>query len=228
MFYTIIRQVFVPARNLIIRLSPLLMVIFLILWMRSCREGVETGNRYARNLNAKEDSLRRYRLANGQLVYEKSLLQVSSQELRQQIWMKDDSLSRLLKKLQQPLVGVKSEVRYVYDSVEIPFIKPVNESFQGSFRKEEEWFSISGSVNQKGLLIDRISIPNTQRLVVGYKKGMPVVSVTNSNPYLIMDSIEGQLLHIPKRRWVLGAGGFWNIYEPPSLGFFLGYKLLEF
>ena len=210
------------------RLYPLLALVFLFLWLRSCHKAAQQASRYETNLRATQTKIRSYRLSNGQLAQEKALLLVTREELKEQVWVKDDSLQLLLKKLNDPLVTVKWKTQYVYDTVYIPFDTPVPAPFRRNFSKTGEWYSLSGTVDQNGISIDKLSIPNVQRLVVGYQKGNPIVRVTNSNPYLTTEAMEGQIIKIPKRHWVLGVGGIWNIYEPPSGGFFLGYKIIEF
>ena len=210
------------------RLSPLLALVFLFLWLRSCNSESEQASRYETNLRAAQTEIRSYRLSNGQLAQEKDLLIVSNKELKDQVWIKDDSLQLLLKKLKDPVVTIKVKTQYLYDTVIIPFEIPVPQEFQRSFSKSGEWFSLSGSVDEKGISIKNITIPNTQRLVVGFKKGRPVVSISNSNPHLLMEAMEGQVIEVPRRPWVFGIGGTWNLYEPPSAGFFLGYKVFEF
>ncbi len=209
-------------------LSPILMLAFLLLWLRSCREEARQAQRYETNLQAREKQIRSYRLSNGQLAQERDMLTVTREELRSQIWMKDDSLQLLLKKLKDPVVTVKWQTRYLYDSIRIPFESAAPQDFQRNFSKTTQWYSLSGQVDQAGISIDSLSIPNTQRLVVGYIKGDPVVKVTNSNPHLVTETLQGQLIRLPQRHWVLGVGVSWNIYEPPTAGLFLGYKILQF
>ena len=209
------------------RLSPLLALVFLFLWLRACNSAAQQVDRYQSNLDARDSQLRSYRLSNGQLAHDKDLLEVIARELKNQVWIKDDSLQLLLKKLKDPVLAVQWKTRYRYDTVFIPVKIPVTEEFQRHFSKQEEWFSLSGSLDRNGISIKELSIPNTQRLVVGHKNGKPVVSVTNSNPFIITDEMEGQLVKLPRKHWVLGVGATWNIYEAPSGGVFFGYKLLE-
>jgi len=213
--------------NILLRLSPILALLFLFLWLRSCNTASQQVDRYQTNLDDREREIRSYRLSNGQLMQEKELLSVTNKELRNQVWAKDDSLKLLMKKLKDPVVAVQWKTSFVHDTVYIPFDTPTPQPFQRNFNKVDQWYSLSGKVDQDGISIDKILIPNTQRLVVGYKKGKPVVSVTNSNPHLLTEAIEGQVVSVPKKSWVLGVGAIWNIYQAPSAGVFVGYKLLE-
>ena len=214
--------------SLLYRLSPLLAVVFLLLWLRSCREGMRQEERFERNLSATESLISSTRLANGQLAQEKGLLELNVKELKKQLSKQDDSLKLLLKRVKHPVAVVKWHTQYVRDTLHLPFDAPVEQKFQGDFSLSEEWLSLSGSLDSLGLRIDRLSIPNTQRLVVGYHKGRPVVSVTNSNPYLVSQGLEGAVVPLRRKKWVLAAGATWNVVEPPSVGVVLGYKLLEF
>lgn len=196
--------------------------------MRSCRQEAQQTHRHEINLRARDAEISSYRLSNGQLAVDKELLAVTVGELRDQVWIKDDSLKLLLRKLKDLSVAIRWKTRYVYDTLYLPFETPVVGEFQRNFSKSDQWFFLSGRVTQNGVNVDKLSIPNTQRLVVSYKKGKPLISVTNSNPFLRTEEITGQVIRVPEKRWVIGIGGNWNIYESPSAGFFMGYKLLEF
>lgn len=214
--------------TLFAKISPILVVVLIVLLFRTCEGKSEQSERYDDNLKALNGGLRTFKLENGQLAAEKELLTVTNKELKNQVWIQDDSIKALLKKVKDPVVVVKWKTRYEHDTIYIPFDVPVDHNFTRSFAKKDKWFSFSGALNQEGISINDITILNTQRLVVGYKKGKPLVSVTNSNPYIQTEEMEGQLINIPKRNWVFGVGGTWNIYEPPSAGFFFGYKIFEF
>lgn len=204
------------------------MLLFLLLWLRACNEKRQLDSRHEANLRARDKELRSYRLSNGRLLHEKELLEGNRKELERLVGSKNDSLKLLVKRVEEVVTTVLLETQYLHDTLFIPVEIPEAGDFQRSFSKMDEWISISGGVNSSGISIDQLSIKNTQRLVVGYRKGRPLVTVSNSNPYLITEAIAGQVIEVPQKRWVLGIGGSWNIYEPPAAGFFLGYKLLEF
>ena len=210
------------------RLSPLLALVFLLLWLRSCREGLRQAERYEGNLSAKEAVLSSTRLSNGQLAHEKGLLEVSLKELKAQLRSRDDSMKLLLRQVKEPVVAVRWHTRYVRDTLYLPFETPVEQHFRREFSLSEEWLSLSGSMDSSGMRLEQLVIPNTQRLVVGYRKGKPLVSVTNSNPYLVTEGLEGAVVPLRRRYWVMGIGGTWNIYQPPGVGVFVGFSILEF
>lgn len=210
------------------RLSPLLALVFLLLWLRTCREGLRQAERYEDNLSAKEAVLSSTRLSNGQLAHEKGLLEVSLEELKAQLRSMDDSMKLLLRQVKEPVVAIRWHTRYLRDTLYLPFETPVKQQFRSAFSFSEEWLSLSGSIDSSGMRLEQIAIPNTQRLVVGYRKGRPLVTVTNSNPYLITENLEGAVVPLRRKYWVMGIGGTWNIYEPPGVGIFVGFKILEF
>ena len=217
-----------PAWETIKKLSPFIAIVLAFLYVRSCTGASEQADRYKDNLAARDAKIVQHKLSNGQLANDKQLLVVTNKELKKQLWIKDDSIKILLEKIKDPVVVVKWRTKYVYDSIYIPFLQPVPCDFKRTFHKTERWYNFKGSVTQDGFSLTDIEIPNTQRLVVGYKKGKPVVSVTNSNPFIKTEEIEGQVIEVPKRHWVIGAGGAWNGYQPPYFGIFAGYKLFEF
>src|SRR5690606_27329682 len=93
--------------NILLRLSPILALLFLFLWLRSCNTASQQVDRYQTNLDDREREIRSYRLSNGQLMQEKELLSVTTKELRNQVWARDASLKRLMRKLMDPVVAVQ-------------------------------------------------------------------------------------------------------------------------
>ena len=209
-----------------IRLSPFLLVLAIFLLIRSCEKNQESINNAEINYNALTSKLERVILKNGQEATEKYLF--LSDNLNKQLFVKDDSLKVLLKRLKNEKVVVKIETEFIYDTIFYSFDNPIPYEFNRSFKNKDPFYTISGRVNQFGVTLNPPIILNTQRLVVSYKKGKPIISVTNSNKNIRTNAITGEVLDIPKKHWVIGVGGVLDILGNPTFGVFAGYKLFEF
>ena len=214
--------------NLFKTIAPWLCILLCFLLVRSCVNSKEEGNRHADNIKALNSEMRTVKLKSGELSNEKDLLTVTNKELRDQVYMKDDTIKDLLRKIKDPVVVVKWKTKFVLDTIFIGFDTPVDHKFTRSFSRNEEWYNVSGIVTQNGISFGEISFPNEQRMVVGYKKGKPIVSITNSNPFIQTETIQGQVIEVPKRRFVVAAGVGYNYFQDPYFGIFAGYKLFQF
>jgi hypothetical protein len=214
--------------NVFTKVSPLIAVVFLVLWLQTCSSKNEEIDRHQQNNETLDSEIKEFKLKNGQLATEKSLLQVTTKELQNQVWIKDDSLQLLFEKVKNPKVTVKVETKIVFDTIRVPFEKPVDFAFSRTFNKNNPWYKISGTVDQNGVTLNPPLIPNTQRLVIGSKKGVPTVTITNSNPHIVTNEIEGQLIETRNKPWNLSAGVGWNGFQSPYVGIYLGRTIFRF
>ena len=85
------------------------------------------------------------------------------------------------------------------------------------FSLAEKWYSINGSINKTGLLIDTLSFNNKLSLTIGnksqgiFKKPKPIVLVEYSNPYVSTTSmqnivIKNELKFYDKKSFWFGIG----------------------
>ncbi|WP_438423150.1 DUF6549 family protein [Aquimarina macrocephali] len=190
-------------------------------------------DRYQDNISTLKDVVYTYKLKNGELASSKKALLVTNKELRKGIFVKDDSLKALLKKFKRVKAAVKIKTVVRIDTIEIPFNNPVETPFKRSFALNNPNYKLSGNVSNFGVTIDKINIPNTQRLVignrkVGFFKTQLEVSMTNSNPYLKVDDIESQIVTIKNNKFhvIVFAGVDYTL--SPTFGLGVGYSLWSF
>lgn len=204
------------------------MIILALLLFRQCESQQEESNRYQDNMEALHSEVKTITLKNGQLASEKKLLSVTNDELQKQVWIRDDSILVLLEKLKNPVVVIRWKTEYKIPPGYVPFEEPVPFDFSRTFSKLDPWYSLSGTVTQNGVTFDSIRIPNIQRLVVAYKKGKPVVRVSNSNPYIQVQEMEGQVIEIKRKRWGVGPFVGANYLLNPTFGVGVHYDLFQF
>lgn len=217
------------AWNVLNKIAPIVVVILLFIMLKNCNAADDERIRQRNNVNALQSDITDLKLSNGELAQEKALFEVTKEEMKKEIWMEvDDTIKALLKRIKDPVIIIKVRTEYKIPPGYVPFNEPVPYAFNRNFKKTEEWYSISGTADQNGINFDSILIPNTQRLIVGYKKKQLVARITNSNPHITSTGIEGQVIEISKKRWVIGIGGTVDILARPSFGLFVGRKLFEF
>jgi hypothetical protein len=97
------------------------------------------------------------------------------------------------------------------------------------FGVDNKWYNIHGKVKKNGLLVDSLSIVNETKTTIGWKKGgflklkkIPIVEVTNSNPYLKVDKMNNVVVEpnksvFQKKGFWLGLGTIIGIYLQTKL-----------
>lgn len=185
----------------------ILVLIFFLIGERSSK--AKTINRYQSNLEILKDSIYSYKLRNDLLVTARQALHVDYNELVDQVFIKDDSLKLMIKKFK----SVKSTVKIITNTeikeIKIPFDKPVDSFAAISFSSIDKFYTITGEVTNKAITIDKITIPNTQRIVIGkakksFFKRQYEVSVSNSNKLIQVNDIESQIVTEKIKRFGIG------------------------
>lgn len=209
-----------------------ILILSILLFKSDLRRKRETV-RYQDNISTLKDVVYTYKLKNGELASSKKALLVTNKELRKGIFIKDDSLKALLKKFKRVKAAVRIKTVVRIDTIEIPFDNPIETPFNRSFSLSDPNYKIIGKVSNFGITIDKIDIPNTQRLVigkrkVGFFKTRLEVSMTNSNTYLRVDDIESQVVTIKNNKFhvIVFVGVDYTLN--PTFGLGIGYSLWGF
>lgn len=183
------------------------------------------------------DSISYYKNSLGQEVAEKKSFQGTAQELKQILDAKrkeNAQLNEALKKWRKVINISDTQTETRIDSIKVPFEVRVPCDFSRTWIKKEKFYSVAGEVNELGVTIENILIPNQQTIVVGTKKlGMFKTEfraeITNSNPYIKTTSIDNFTFVERKKRFGIGASFGFGFYHN---GFFVGpsvnYNLIEF
>jgi hypothetical protein len=97
------------------------------------------------------------------------------------------------------------------------------------FGVDNKWYKIYGKVKKDGLLVDSLSIANESKTTIGWKKGgflnlkkIPIVEVTNSNPYIKVDKMNNVVVEpnksiFQKKGFWLGLGTIIGVYLQTKL-----------
>jgi len=208
-----------------------LIALVCFLLFRSCDKSNEIQRFKTNNAILKED-VKYTKSKLGQEIASKSVLEVTLKELKKGYWIKDDSLkdiTRGFKKIQSATI---IKTKYKVDTVTIVYDSPGKEYFKREWSKITPHFTISGVSTNAYTRIDSLTLLNTQRLVIGAKKGFfnnqLSVSVTNSNPYVKTKDILAQSVTVPNKRFGVGFFAGVDILGKPTLGVGLNYSLFRF
>lgn len=182
------------------------------------------------NIDILNDSISTYELKTGDLVAEKEVLQTSNKDIKDQLYIKDSTLSLLVQKYRK--VQSTTTVNTVTKIDSILIRAKSLDSLNFEFSHNAKWFDISGSYNDERLLIDSLTLPNTQNIVIGVKKGLfnrtVTTSVVNSNPYIKTTGMNTQVTSIKNRRWGVGVFGGIDVTGSPTVGIGLTWSLIQF
>ena len=215
--------------NRIIIFALIALVCFLL--FKSCDQSKEI-NRVKTNNEILKDSVAYSESKLGQEIASKRALEVSYNELKASFWIKDDSLKDITRRFKKVKSTTIIKTVYQIDTVEVRFEVPVDYKFSRSWAKNTSYYSITGLVTDKGITIDKLSLRNTQRLVIGTKKGFfnnqLSIEVTNSNPYVKTKDILTQSVTVPNKRFGVGFFAGIDILGKPTLGVGLNYSLFRF
>lgn len=204
------------------------------------------------NFLAIQDTIKIYKLKNGQLLYEKQGFILEKEELEKYIQVSEKTIDELENKLDDKIALIaklKSEIKIdtlnIIDSV---FVK--NDTVFSDFTYTDNWLYINGLTNcfDNNITTSIYTINMSVPITVGITENEKLL-VTTENPYVTFTDIKGANLEKTKpKRWSLGVqaglgiiGGAgicgssdgvvrsgWIFGFGPYIGIGVNYKFLEF
>lgn len=153
-----------------------------------------------------KDTAMLYKAKNGELITYNHMISINEESLK----YINDSLMANIENLKLKKVSGVTTVKTVYEyrDIEAPVYVDADSDtcdYKASFEKVSEHFSMYGGIDTNVLTIDSLIIPNEQLIITGYKKtgtfkkNIPVVTVQNSNPNLIVNSIQDYEIKTKKK-----------------------------
>lgn len=182
--------------------------ILIFLLFQSDYRANKNYNRVTNNLEIQKDSTRYYKLKNGQEVATKEALLVTNKELRNQVFIKDDSLKLMTDKFNKVQSAIVIDTETLIKEVEIRYKDPVQFEFSKEFTKNNEWYFISGVSDQNGIIINDLGFKDKIRIVTGTKRKWFSTEVTTdvslSNPYSRVEGIQSQTTTVKDKLFGVG------------------------
>lgn len=204
------------------------------------------------NFLAIQDTVKTYKLKNGQLLYEKQGFILEKEELEKYIQVSEKTIGELENKLDDKIALIaklKSEIKIdtlnIIDSV---FVK--NDTVFSDFTYKDNWLYINGLTNcfNNNITTSIYTIDMSVPITIGITENEKWL-VTTENPYITFTDIKGANLEKTKpKRWSLGVqaglgiiGGAgicgssdgivrsgWVLGFGPYVGVGINYRFLEF
>ena len=214
----------------------IVVIIILSVWLMENCEDKRTLEKYeTQNEQAIKDTVQYYKNRLGQEVAEKKALRGLESDIERLI-QDNQQLKEAIRKFKQVETVTRVVTETKIDTIEIPFEKPVSLNFQRSFFKLDDYYSIGGEVDQNGVKIDSVIIPNEQAIVIGEKKtgffkSEFRVEVTNSNPMIKVTDVDGYDFEVPKKRFGVGPYAGYGMTPnglSPQVGIGVSYDIIQF
>ncbi len=124
------------------------------------------------------------------------VLRYEKKFLKQLVIDKDDSIKKLVSEFSKVKTIVKWKTQLIVDSINVPFEVKVPCDFNREGTKINKWYSFDYKVNQNGLQIDSLSIPNETFAISGVKRkwfwGKETITtdITHTNPNIVTKDLK--------------------------------------
>lgn len=157
------------------------------------------------NIDALNSKISTYELENGQLVSSNLSLQFDKDQLEDLVISQDKELEEIYKKFSEVKTVTKTVTITKIDSVDVPFEVKVPCDFERSDSVIDKHYSFDYAVNQNGLKIKNLTIPDSVSIVTGSKrkwflgKKTYTIDITHSNPNIQETSLQHYEVQEPKK-----------------------------
>jgi hypothetical protein len=199
------------------------LVVVILLWLKSCQVNNENivGLKSYNEMQA--DSLKIYKTKEGTWASDKKAADIT-QDNYEGLLKENADLKKQVKDFKKvnAVINAKNETKI--DTVKLVFRDSIPCDFGSrDFVVDSAWYSISGKVTNKYVLLDEILITDNQAIVIGdlrqglFKRSEYSVKVTHTNPYIQTTGLSAITIK-PKKHWYdnkliwLGFGMFTGGY----------------
>jgi|SRR5690554_1419776 len=206
----------------------LIIAVCFALIINTCAEKKQAERALDNTSEFLSDSLRFYKNKLGEEIAIKKTLQGDKDKLKILLSKQYDStgqLKRLIDKLKADAAGNITTITKI-DTVEIAYEVEAPCDFERVFNIDEDFYTLNGFSNQKGITITDLEIPNTMSFV--FSNGE--VRVQNSNPLIKTTGADTFLYKQKSSRFNISvfAGYVYSGGLSPAVGIGVGYTLLSF
>jgi hypothetical protein len=139
-----------------------------------------------------------YKSKTGELVAFNKSLEIEVKELKKQRADLMDEVENM--RIRKPQTITRTVTKTEYDTLWMTFETEIPcEEFTSEIVYMDKWIEIYGFVNQDGVMIEFIYIPDTVTLVVGQNKRETIIAVKHANPNITVAEVENYV--IKKKRF---------------------------
>jgi hypothetical protein len=154
-----------------------------------------------------DPSAKYYKSKAGEVIAYNSSLEIQLKNLKQE---RDDLFAEISNmRIRKPQTITRTVTRTEYDTLWMTFETEIPcEDFTSEIVYLDKWIEIYGFVNQDGVMIESIHIPDTVTLVVGNHKRETIIAVKHANPNVTVAEVENYVIKKKRFAWKEFTGGF--------------------
>ena len=199
-------------KNNLYNILIIALVICLLLSVHQCHHNAKRADM---NLTAINDTVTRFKNKLGTQTAGIKTLQLEKSQLNKIILGKDKQLATLAKAFSK----VQSIVKYAqvtkYDTIQVPYQDSVQCTFNRTGIIHNNWYSFTYKSNNKGFIIDSLTLPNKTIVLTGFKrkwflgKETLTTDITNTNPHITITGITSAQVVVPLplyKKWYIWLG----------------------
>jgi hypothetical protein len=154
-----------------------------------------------------DPSAKYYKSKAGEIIAYNSSLEIELKDLKRE---RADLMAEVKNmRIKKPQTITRTVTRTEYDTLWMTFETEIPcEDFTSEIVYMDKWIEIYGFVNQDGVMIESIYIPDTVTLVVGQHKRETIIAVKHANPNITVAEVENYVIKRKRFAWKEFAGGF--------------------
>jgi hypothetical protein len=154
-----------------------------------------------------DPSAKYYKSKAGEIIAYNRSLELSVRDLKRERADLMDEVDNM--RIKKPQTITRTVTRTEYDTLWMTFETEIPcEDFTSEIVYLDKWIEIYGFVNQDGVMIESIYIPDTVTLVVGQHKRETIIAVKHANPNVTVAEVENYVIKRKRFAWKEFTGGF--------------------
>ena len=180
---------------------------FIILWLMLISMGFMRTCSAPKRTVIYDPSAKYYKSKAGEIIAYNKSLEIQLKDLKKERADLMDEVNNL--RIKKPQTITRTVTKTIYDTLWMTFETEIPcEDFTSEIVYMDEWIEIYGFVNQEGVMIESIYIPDTVTLVVGQHKRETIIAVKHANPNVTVPEVENYVIKKKRFAWKEFTGGF--------------------
>jgi hypothetical protein len=184
------------------QLSAFIIIVLMLIsvgFMRQCST--------AKRTVIYDPSAKYYKSKAGEIVAYNRSLEIQLKDLKKE---RADLMAEISNmRIRKPQTITRTVTRTQYDTLWMTFEAEIPcDTFATEIVYMDKWIEIYGFVNQDGVMIESIHIPDTITLVVGNHKRETIIAVKHANPNVTVAEVENYVIKRKRFAWKEFASGF--------------------
>jgi hypothetical protein len=180
---------------------------FIILWLMLISMGFMRTCSAPKRTVIYDPSAKYYKSKAGEIIAYNKSLEIQLKDLKKERADLMEEVENM--RIRKPQTITRTVTKTEYDTIWMTFETEIPcEEFTSEIMYMDQWIEIYGFVNQDGVMIESIYIPDTVTLVVGQHKRETIIAVKHANPNVTVAEVENYVIKKKRFAWKEFAGGF--------------------